>query len=366
MDTIDNLTEKIEALKLELDNHAKNSREYLDIKAQRETLMKERVKLRNRVKKGSLDTLSVTSNTSNRSLKSNNKSDLSSLAKPTKKVTLITPQPEEVVLEDDEYLDTMRYLAEQEEIMLKTIPVKPDSEMVDITPGSDSSVKVQCKEQGKEQGNELDKQQDILQQTQDNLQKDMAPLIQEFKNDMKNLFSTNNQAKPEVTFINNPQNDAIRNQFQGQLTKQQIIMDIHKLQAVMGIHASEDLNDKSYEDCFQMLKDIGVKFRTKKHNISELLANMHVVGYAALLNLANPITEEQAGFTFANAKEHADEAKPMLAQCYDELIAEDPYLGKYLMASTSGGIGLLTVSASIAAKSFSMDEKKFVTTKQKN
>lgn len=324
MATIEELTAQIDELKKEMDNHPKNSDEYSSINDTRNKLMKQRTRLRNKSKKDD-DNTSVSSSNSRRA-----------------KVVKILEDTKSEASTDDEYLETMKYIAEQEAKYQEVLTASGPSELI-IDPAPE---------------------QNVPQPIQQPSQEEALKIVNEFVQDLKKELPK----RPIASFVDQPVNEAITKQFlgpQGVIPKETLIGDIYKLQAVMGIHPTEDLKELSYEDLQMKLKEVSAKFRAKKHTVSELLANLHVVGLTAILNLSNPMCEETAGFTFANVQENAEEAKPMLISCYDELIQEDPVLGKYLMTASSGAVGLLSASTVIAAKSFSTDEKKFTGVTQK-
>jgi len=120
----------------------------------------------------------------------------------------------------------------------------------------------------------------------------------------------------------------------------------------------DDLRDKTTEDLRAILKETGKRFVDKIDGASDMLANLHIVGTAALLNFSRPIVEE-ASFTFENVEANADSRKEAIKMCYDDLIRKDPYIGPYLLSMSSGAIGLLVNTTAIAATSFTTDKKKF-------
>lgn len=325
---ITQLTLEIDQLKKDMDEHPKNSGEYADIKAKRDALMRKRLKMR----KENSDTVSISSSNSRKSVKIIEPRDARS-------------EGSQRSTDDDEYLETMKYIAEQEKLYQESLQHVAEGPSTFIDPSGEAQPPAQIIDQPP-----------VQEPQQRPTQEEAIKLANEFVSDLRRMIPD------KVSFAEQPVNDAITRQFAGPkaiIPKETLIGDIYKLQAVMGIHPTEDLKELSYEDLQMKLKEVSAKFKSKKHTVSELLANLHVVGLTALLNLSNPICEDQAGFSFADVQKNAEDAKPMLISCYDDLIQEDPVLGKYLMSASSGAVGLLSASTVIAAKSFTTDQKKF-------
>jgi len=168
----------------------------------------------------------------------------------------------------------------------------------------------------------------------------------------------------EVSFAEQPVNEAITKQFSKPLSKETILTDIYKLRSAMGEHLRDDLKDKTVEDLRIELRETGERFRNKIEGASDMLAGLHVVGTAAFLNFSRPIVEE-ASFTFDNVEQNADARKEAIKMCYDDLIRKDPYIGPYLLNMSSGAIGLLVNTTAIAATSFTTNKKKFTKNQEK-
>lgn len=324
METAEILTEKIDSLKKEMDNHPKNSEKYTELFDMRKNLMKKRSKIRAKSKK---DTDSVYSGTSS--------------VRSVKRVSMNVPSDSE---SDDDFADSIKYLKEQEQRIfgLQKEETPKENEIV--------------KENDQEIVNNQEIPKEIPRETPEIPKETLETFIKDFEKEMSSIMGN----KKEISFANNPTNEAVARQFKNPVTRETLIGDITKIRALMGLHPDETLKDKSFEDLHMTLKDCMVKFKARKHSVSEMLANLHVVGYTALLNMANPIVEESCSFTFADVKKNAEEAKPVLINCYEDIIENDPYLGKYLLQASSGTVGLLSTSALIAARSFETDQKKFV------
>ena len=100
-------------------------------------------------------------------------------------------------------------------------------------------------------------------------------MIQDFQKELK-----------EVSFVDQPVNEAVIKQFGAPLSKEVLLTDIYKLRSAMGDHVRDDLRDKTTEDLRAILKETGKRFVDKIDGASDMLANLHIVGTAALLNFS--------------------------------------------------------------------------------